>query len=445
MSNKWLIIIILGVSILTHFIFFGHPKETVFDEVHFGKFVSGYYTHQYFFDIHPPLGKLMIAGFGKLFDFNPSFSFANIGDKFPDNKYMALRFLPTLAGALLPVIIFLLALQLGFSKTASFCSAIFVVLESGLLVQSRLILMDAFLLLFGFSALLFYFKFRKDKHWKNLLWFGIMGGLSASVKWTGIAFIGLPAVIELFFILRDSHFKKLINLALFFVVTPFVVYFSIFTIHFSLLTKSGPGDAFMTLAFQKTLAGSIYEKDPSLKTPNLISKFFELNYQLYDSNRRLTATHPYSSKFYTWPFMIRPIYYWIGGDTPGTSERIYFIGNPFLWWASTVAVIFLIFYSIFRPKTINQTSIILFVGYIINYLPFVGIGRVMFLYHYLAALIFAILILAYVIDQFKNKVLIFGGLLFLFAVSFIYFAPFTYGLKLSPASYQEHIWLKSWE
>ncbi|MEK7163649.1 MAG: phospholipid carrier-dependent glycosyltransferase, partial [Patescibacteria group bacterium] len=118
MSNKSLSFILLGVSLVTHFAFFGRPNQTVFDEVHFGKFISGYYTHEYYFDIHPPLGKLMIAGFAKIFKFSAEGgsasggSFAQIGEQFSDNKYMALRFLPSLAGTLLPVVIFLLALQL---------------------------------------------------------------------------------------------------------------------------------------------------------------------------------------------------------------------------------------------------------------------------------------------------------------------------------------------
>ena len=33
----------------------------VFDELHFGKFVNGYVKGEYFFDIHPPFSKLLIA------------------------------------------------------------------------------------------------------------------------------------------------------------------------------------------------------------------------------------------------------------------------------------------------------------------------------------------------------------------------------------------------
>src|SRR3990167_755247 len=140
MRNKSFLFILLGISLITHFAFFGHPNQTVFDEVHFGKFVSGYYTHEYYFDIHPPLGKLLIAGFGRLFDFRPEFSFAEIGDEFPDSKYMALRFLPSLAGSLLPVVIFLLALQLGFSRRSAFVAGVLIALENGLLVQTLFML-----------------------------------------------------------------------------------------------------------------------------------------------------------------------------------------------------------------------------------------------------------------------------------------------------------------
>src|SRR3989344_3830272 len=137
--------LLLAIGLATHFVFFGHPNQTVFDEVHFGKFISGYYTQEYYFDIHPPLGKLMIAGFAKLFNFKPEFSFTQIGEKFPDNKYLALRFLPSLAGALLPAVIFLLALQLKFTPRAAFMAGFLVAIENALLVQTHYILMDGFL------------------------------------------------------------------------------------------------------------------------------------------------------------------------------------------------------------------------------------------------------------------------------------------------------------
>ncbi len=413
MANKSLLFTLLAISLVTHFAFFGNPNQTVFDEVHFGKFISGYYTHEYYFDIHPPLGKLMIAGFVKIFNFKPEFSFVQIGDKFPDNKYFALRFLPSLAGALLPLVIFLLALQLKFTPQAAFMAGFLVAIENAFIVQTRYILMDGFLLLFGFLALLFYFK-------RKLLWMAVFGAFAASIKWTGLTFLVLPFLIEIFYLFKEKNFRAIFKLPIYFLLIPLILYFSIFVIHFSLLTKPGPGNAFMK---------------PTFHQDNVITKFFQLNTEMYRSNQRLTATHPYGSQWYSWPFMTRPIFYWVSGDS-----RIYLLGNPIIWWASTVAMLLSLMYIV-RHRIIK----ILLGGYFLNLLPFIGIKRVMFLYHYLTALVFAILILAYLIDKNKNSSKIFAGLVFATIVAFIYFAPLTYGLPLSPQAYDTRVWLSSWK
>ena len=413
MVNKWLLLIVLGVSLVTHFAFFGHPNQTVFDEVHFGKFISGYYTHEYYFDIHPPLGKLMIAGFAKAFDFKPEFSFAQIGEKFPDNKYLTLRFLPSLAGAVLPVVLFLLALQLKFTPQGAFFTGLMVALENALLVQTHYILMDGFLLLFGFLTLLFYFK-------RKFLWMAIFGGLAISIKWTGLTFLALQFLIEVFYLFKEKNFKTILKLPIYFLFIPLILYFSVFVIHFSLLTKPGSGDAFMK---------------PTFHQDNVVTKFLQLNTEMYRSNQRLTATHPYGSSWYSWPFMSRSIFYWVSGDS-----RIYLLGNPLIWWASTLAVLMSLGY-VSRHRTIK----LLLGGYFLNLLPFIGISRVMFLYHYLTNLIFAILILVYLIEKQKNSKKIFIGLTVVSVLAFIYFAPLSYGLPLAPKAYESRVWLPSWK
>ena len=421
MSNKFYLSLILGISLITHFAFFGRPNQTVFDEVHFGKFISGYYTHEYYFDIHPPLGKLMIAGFAKIFSFKPEFSFAQIGDKFPDNKYLALRFLPSLAGALLPAIIFLLALQLKFTPRAAFVAGLLISIENALIVQTHYILMDGFLLLLGFLSLLFYFKSRTEiLDTKYLILASVFGGLAISIKWTGLTFLALPFFIEVFRVLRQKNFRQLSKLPVYFLIIPLIIYFSVFTVHFSLLTKHGTGDAFMSTDFHNE---------------NVFNKFTELNIQMYQSNQRLTATHPYGSQWYSWPFMNRPIFYWIS-----ENSRIYLLGNPIIWWSSTVAVIMSLLY-VARHRIIK----ILLAGYFLNLLPFIGIKRVMFLYHYLTAFVFAILILVYLIEKQKESKKIFIGLAIASLIAFVYFAPLTYGLSLSHSSYESRVWLQSWK
>jgi dolichyl-phosphate-mannose-protein mannosyltransferase len=451
-NSKVFIFIIILASLLTHFLFFGHPNETVFDEVHFGKFISGYFTHEYFFDIHPPLGKLLISGMGYLAGFRPGFSFAEIGQKFPDNIYLWLRLLPTLAGVLLPLVIFFLVLRLRLSRIAAFSAAMLVVFENAILVQSRFILLDSFLLLFGFSALLAYFKYAQENKTPYLFLSGALAALSLSVKWTGATFLIIIIILEAIrcrFYLR-SHLKAtLVKIILPLIVLPFIAYFSIFAIHLGLLTKSGPGDAFMSLGFQKTLAGSTVNAE-GYKPLGLMAKFVELNLKMYGANANLTAGHPYSSKWYAWPFMARPIYYWYENSpsAAGKESRIYFSGNPVIWWASTVAIVYSLFIlarDTARRKPKNKTLALLGGAYLFNLLPFIGITRAMFLYHYMIGLIFAIIALAYLIDRGQSKNKIFVVLLAVSFLAFLFFSPLTYGLPLTNSAYHLRVWFPGWQ
>ncbi len=431
-------------SLAVHFAFFGTPNSAVFDEVHFGKFISAYFTHEYYFDIHPPLGKLILAGWGWLWGFEPGFSFAEIGEVYPDHLYLALRFLPTLAGALLPLVIYGLARQLGFRRASAFLAGMLVALDNALLVQSRFILLDSFLLLFGFGALWCYFRWRQ---WGSV-WLlgvaGLLGGAASSIKWTGGTFLAIMVILELIALWRQRHARPWRRLATgvgTLIAVPVAFYFIVFTVHFALLPKAGTGDAFMSPEFQHTLAGNAYANDASLRSPTLVEKFFELNVQMYLSNQRLTATHPYSSSWYTWPLMVRPVYYWVEDHA-----RIYLLGNPLVWWLSTAAVLVLLAETlgagILRASSRAQ---LLLAAWLVNILPFIGISRVMFLYHYLTALVWAILMLAYFVDRSPHARALAIGITIAAFVLFIFFAPLSYGLPLSDAAYHLRVWLPSWQ
>lgn len=416
-KEKSIIIGLLLLGVLTHALFYGVPNSAVFDEVHFGKFLSAYFTHQYYFDIHPPLGKLLLAGVGWLFGYHPGFSFANIGEVYPDKLYMALRFLPSLAGALLPLVIYGVARRLGIRRPAAAFAGVLVALDNAVLVQSRLILLDPFLLLFGFTAVYCYLRWRDTRASWLLPAAGVLAGAAMSIKWTGLTFVALIVIMEL---LRRSWKPVLLvgTLAL-------VVYVAVFAAHFRLLTQPGPGDAFMTPDFQSLPLGD---------------RIVQLNAEMYRANATLTATHPYASLWYTWPLMARPIFYWVSGDA-----RIYLVGNPLVWWGSTVAIItalvtVLSAWVIRAPRTL----LIISGAWLMNMLPFVGITRVMFLYHYLTALIWAVLALAYFADQMRRplKPMLAAGALAL--VLFVFFAPLSYGLPLTEGSYNARVWFASW-
>ncbi|KAJ9075271.1 Dolichyl-phosphate-mannose--protein mannosyltransferase 1 [Entomophthora muscae] len=81
------------VGLLVRLFHISHPDSVVFDEVHFGGFASKYITRNYFFDVHPPLAKLMIAAVAWMSGFDGSFDFSDIGKTFVGTEvpYVAMR------------------------------------------------------------------------------------------------------------------------------------------------------------------------------------------------------------------------------------------------------------------------------------------------------------------------------------------------------------------
>jgi len=440
-EHKWLLpalLILLGL--LTRFLFIWLPAEVVFDEVHFGKFVNAYFTGEYYFDIHPPLGKLLLALGGWLGGYQGNFDFDRIGEPYGHAPYIALRILPNLAGALIPFAAYLLFTALGISWRVAWYAGMLLVFENAFLVQSHFILLDAFLLLFGLLGAAFFFRARSWQYaLRELALAGFFLSLSVSVKWTGLAFFALAG----FFVLKDflvpflrSGTRALGAVLPRFIVTlvflPLLTYVLIFFIHFSLLSKSGPGDAFMSPQFR---AG---EK-------NILEKTLELNRTMYRANATLSATHPYSSKYHTWPFMTRPVYYWVKSYEGNGTARIYFLGNAPMWWLSTFGLFAAFFFWRAKQKELKAG---LFAGYLLNMLPFMVVPRVLFLYHYLAALVFAIGIVVVWLDALakgrKYERYALPVLLFIAIIGFVFFAPLSYGLPLADAAYRMRVWLGSW-
>lgn len=431
--------LLLALGLLTRFWLFGYPNTAVFDEVYFGKFVSAYYTHSYFFDIHPPLGKLLIAGFAWLFHYTPTQSFDSIGTVYTDNTYLILRFLPSLAAALLPVAVYSFARELGLKTRTALLVGLFIIFENTFIAQGRFILIDSFLFLFGFGGMWAYFAWRHRRGKLRLILAAALIGAAMSVKWTGLGFLAIPLICELVQYIRVKNLDRLMRTTAILIAIPVILYTTLFSIHISLLNRTGDGDAFMTSQFQKTLSGSTYEQDESVKPLPMLTRIVELNYQMYAANARLTATHPYASQWYSWPLMLRPISYWVDGEA-----QIWLFGNPVIWWGSTAGMIVLVYQLIRGKLKAHRKSIALLVvgAYVINMAPFIGITRVMFLYHYMIALVWALIGVGLLLDKVsaKNQAYLLG----LVMITFFIVAPFTYGVSPDAFSTAFRTLLPSW-
>ncbi|KAI9189863.1 Dolichyl-phosphate-mannose--protein mannosyltransferase 4 [Blastocladiella emersonii ATCC 22665] len=263
------------LSFASRFFSLNFPSQVVFDEVHFGKFASYYLRRTFYFDVHPPLGRLLIAGWGYLIGYDGSFDFTNIGDDYIVNKvpHTMLRVWPAFCGAAVVPLAYGIMHELRFSPQACFLAAMLIVLDNSLVAQSRLILLDSMLMLFMMMALYSWVKFSKVRMaafscawWSWLLATGVSLGLVMGVKMVGlftVATIGIGVLVELWYLLDIKKTPSIVTFAKHFaarafalIAVPTALYLVWFYIHFAVLTKTGPGDKFMSINFQATLEGN---------------------------------------------------------------------------------------------------------------------------------------------------------------------------------------------
>jgi dolichyl-phosphate-mannose-protein mannosyltransferase len=368
------------------------------------------------------LGRIIFSSFALLLGASSVTNFDNIGNILPDWAVL-LRMIPIFSGTLLPIIIYLILKNLNLSNKFALLGAVLLCIENTLIIQSRFLLTDIFLLLFGFiSVLLYLYYINRIKYYKYYLLFSIVcASLAFGIKWTGLSFFFIIFILEF----RRREWRNYIKFALSSFIIFFFIYSFIFSLNFVLLPNPGSGDAYLSREF---------------KSKNFWNKLYELNIEMYRANTRLTNPHDYSSKWYTWPMMTRSVYYW---NNDSTGAYLYLLGNPAIYFLGFISVAYLIFSRRFK----DFPEYLISLGFLINFIPFIFIGRVMFLYHYQTALIFSIMALIILLNRIsnhkiQNKMII--SILILSFVLFIYFSPLTYGIPISKDTLESMMWIKSW-
>ncbi|HQM35126.1 MAG TPA: phospholipid carrier-dependent glycosyltransferase [Candidatus Paceibacterota bacterium] len=461
LQQEWvLILILLVLASLTRFLYLGHPNQTVFDEVYFAKWVTNYYDGEFYFDIHPPLAKMMLATLAKIFGYADAgnTNFSQIGNEYQTDFYKFLRGVESFFGVVLVLAVYALGKKMFKNKWPGFLAALLVTFDNAILVQSRFIFTDVFLLAFGVIGL--YFVYRLKDHQKidsesfvDLFFAALFLAGSILIKWTGLIFVGVGFFVLLLDRLRNKkNFTLFLKEAVTIGVIIVLVYFGIFAAHLLSLPYSGGSnaDGFLSVRSQSALLGNQYYGQ--YQPPNLVSRIVELNIAMYKANASINQPHPYASKWYSWPIMARPIFDWQEALEGGQkTARIYLLGNPLIWWLGLLCVVFIFFVLIdelrFKKKTIYfEPLLVLMIGYIFNLLPYVLITRPAFLYHYFPSFIFMTLMSGFILwFFFKNKPVVLVLIFLVIIQSFIYFAPLSYGLPLTDNQFEARMWFNNWK
>jgi dolichyl-phosphate-mannose--protein O-mannosyl transferase len=439
--RAWLApLLLLLAGLATHAAWFTRPLTVVFDEVYFGRYAMAYLKGHDYFDLHPPLAKLLLGATAWVLGLDPGFSWATNGLAFPDPAYALLRAPVHVVGILLPLAFWGVARELGLSRWAAFVVGALAVLDNAWLVMTRVALTDGFFILFGFAALWAYLRHRRSGRARGLWVAAVLAGAALSVKWTALSFLGLMLGLEAIRLWRERRtvgaaglWRPAALLAL-----PLAVYVASFALHFAVVTPPPDADATMVNAAKLPFG----------------ERFVDLNRRMWQASSGMTVKHGYASRWFDWPFMMRTIDFW-AQYRDDLLSRIYLLGNPVVWWGTGYCMLFLLVNFVPKlpdlltrrvPAPAAPAEIFLVCAYLANMLPFTVIGRVMFLYHYLPALGFALLALGLLLDRSGRHAKWLGlTLLALAGAAFVYFAPLTYGLEITRAQFDARFWVNSWK
>ncbi|ODV87752.1 glycosyltransferase family 39 protein [[Candida] arabinofermentans NRRL YB-2248] len=278
-------LIFTAVSFFVRMYKIGINPNVVWDEAHFGKFGSYYLRHEFYHDVHPPLGKMLVGLSGYLAGYNGSWDFPS-GQAYPDYiDYVKMRlFNATFSALCVPVAYFTMK-EFGFNRKTVFLFTLMVTLETSYTTLARFILLDSMLLFFTVTTMFSFARFHSQnkkesnafsrKWWKWILMTGINIGCTCSVKMVGLfvtTLIGIYTVVDLWIKFGQLNKKTTLTWKRYFyhwvariialIIVPFTVFLISFKVHFDLLFGSGPGDANMSSLFQANLVGSTLTSGP---------------------------------------------------------------------------------------------------------------------------------------------------------------------------------------
>ncbi|MCC3424734.1 MAG: phospholipid carrier-dependent glycosyltransferase [Microcoleus sp. PH2017_01_SCD_O_A] len=463
----------------------------VFDEVYYAKFANDYLTKTPFFNAHPPLSQYIIAigiAIGTHLPFGKTAVNGLAGSTLSPWDY---RWLNALTGSFIPLVVGALAYQLVRRHTFAFLAAFFIACDGLFLVESRYALNNIYLVLFGILGQLFILKSVESEGKKRWLWLVLAGigfGASAAIKWNGLWFLfGTYLILICAWVVRliqgnrgDEEQSAEVNPALLPPESPV-----------QRLTQLKFLEVILSLAVIPVLVYSI-SWIPHLHlnpTPN----FWQMQTEILTYHQRIKSgpdVHPYCSAWYSWPLMLRPIVYFYKSISSNAQSDpvlpplpsgvnpvildVHAMGNPLLWWLSTLALLLVIGVLVHRvlvwretrrvasvdaieqqrpilfpPTTEMWMALYLIVNWVANLLPWVKVTRCVFLYHYMGCSVFAALALAWWTDRWLHspQTRLRGmGVTIIFMVlgAFIFWMPLYLGLPLSQMEWKIRMWLPSW-
>lgn len=411
---------------------------TYFDEIYHARtayeYIHGLYSYE---NTHPPLGKIFISLGIRLFGMNP----------------FGYRVMGTLFGIIMLPLIYLFGRELTRSRFTAAVICLLFSLDFMHFTQTRIATIDVFVTFFIIAMYYFMYLYMKKSFYdtclKNLLiplfFCGLCMGLGIASKWTGVyAGAGLGILFFYNLYLRYKEYK-LIKESKGNVVKDEIQsrVVSIFPDYTKKIIVCCIGFFIIVPAIIYTLSYLPFE-DESGK--GLIGQMLANQQSMFSYHSDIEATHPFSSWWYQWPIMYRPIWYYSGTVSNSIKEGISAFGNPLIWWVGIPVLLYMLYRMI---KLKDRKAAFLVIAYFSQYVPWFFVTRITFIYHYFPSVPFVILMIGYFIwilikeHHIKRRdVFFYVGAA---AVLFIIFYPVLSGYPVSVSYVDKFLkWFPSW-
>lgn len=394
---------------------------------------------------HPPLGKLIIALGIQLFGFGP----------------FGWRFMGTLFGVLMLPLIYFMAKAICRKTIFATSAIVLFAVDFMHFTQTRIATIDVYgvffiMLMFFFMNQYMSMNFYREKlvnTWIPLGLAGLAFGLGVASKWIAI-YGGAGLAIMLIIVLWRRYAEYRAAKAILSQSTKSLQ--EGYLKQLKKITSTFVPYTFATLAicviFYIVVPVVIYAlaNIPVLRplpTGYTLQALIDYQVNMYNYHSHLVSSHPFSSTWWEWPFMKRPVWYFVDSGLPeGLRSTIAAFGNPLIWWTGVFAMIATIFISIRKRQYMVMT---LFIAYGSQYIPWMLVPRETFIYHYFAMVPFMILSIAYIMDYLVQKYTWakMGRIIYI-AVAvllFVLFYPALSGAVVSQSFIEQYLrWFPSW-
>lgn len=348
-----------------------------FDEIYHGRTAYENIKNIYPYEItHPPLGKIIISLGIRIFGMTP----------------FGYRFMGAFFGVLMLLPLYIL-LKNMFGKTkVAMCGTLLFAFEFMHFTQTRIATIDTYGVFFTLLSFLFMWRWmtapytaRLRTTWLDLFLCGLSFGLGCACKWTVLyAGVGLAALWLLRAIMKyravglGQYGRELLGTiglsVLFFIVIPVIIYCLSYIPYGLALGYKMPG---------------------MLTDGNYYKLIWDNQVYMLTYHNGVNQTHPYSSRWYQWLFDVRPILYYLqyNGETKSAFGAF---NSPLISWAGLAALISIVFAFWKRRK---PQAVLIWAGYLCQFLPWVIITRTTFAYHYFGCILFLTIAISFVFDE----------------------------------------------